>query len=155
MRVPNYLSDQAVAFEQVVHAPAFTSQRLAKSLRVKGRTVLKSVLLKGPKGDFLAVLPAPLVIDLPRLSTAMGGPVRLATSEEIRARFLDCEVGAMMPFGHIYGLTTLLEVSVALDATIVFEAQRHAVAIRMSCRDYVKLERPERIAFACKPSAEC
>ena len=29
------------------------------------------------------------------------------------------------------------------------EAQLHALAIRMLCRDYVKIEHPERIHFAC------
>ena len=53
-----------------------------------------------------------------------------------------------MPFGRLYGLPTILEATLPLDAPIVFEAQRHAVAIRMSCRDFMKLERPERIAFA-------
>jgi hypothetical protein len=54
----------------------------------------------------------------------------------------------MMPFGRLYGVPTILESTIPQDAMIVFEAQRHAVAIRMFCRDYVRLERPERMAFA-------
>jgi Ala-tRNA(Pro) deacylase len=148
MRVSQYLSEQHIAFEEMMHAPAFTSQKLAKSLHIPGRQVMKSVLLKGPQGFFLAVLPASQLIDLPRLGPHFKGPVRLATVSELNERFSDCEFGAMMPFGQLYGLPTILEVTIPLDATIVFEAQRHAVAIRMLCRDYVKLEHPERLAFA-------
>ena len=148
MRVAQYLSDQHIAFEEMVHAPAFTAQKLAKSLHISGRRVMKSVLLKGPRGFFLAVLPAAQRIDLPRLGASQGGPVRLATMEELFARFPDCECGAVMPFGRLYDLTTVLEATIPLDATIVFEAQRHAVAIKMQCRDFVKLEHPERMAFA-------
>jgi len=68
----------------------------------------------------------------------------------LNERFTDCEFGAAMPFGRLYDLPTLLESTIPLDATIVFEAQQHALAIRMSCRDYVKLERPERIHLVCE-----
>ena len=148
MRVSQYLSDQQISFEEMVHPPAFTSQKLAKSLHITGRQVMKSILLKGPSGFFLAVLPASQLIDLPRLGTHLGGPVRLASVHQLRECFQDCEWGALMPFGQLYGLPTILEATIALDATIVFEAQQHAVAIRMLCRDYVRLEHPERVAFA-------
>ena len=148
MRVSQYLSDQHIAFEEMIHPPAYTSQKLAKSLHISGRQVMKSVLLKGSKGDFLAVLPAAQRIDLARLSSHFGAAVRLATVEELYAYFQDCEHGALMPFGQLCGLTTLLEATIPLDETIVFEAQRHAVAIRMLCRDFVNLEHPERLAFA-------
>jgi Ala-tRNA(Pro) deacylase len=144
MRVSQYLSDQNVTFEEMLHAPAYTSQKLAKSLRISGHRVVKSVLLKGPQGFFIAVLPAAQQIDLDRLGTG----VRLATEQELHDQFLDCEWGAAMPFGRLYGMTTLLEASIPLDATIVFEAQRHAIAIKMQCRDFVRLERPERLHLA-------
>jgi Ala-tRNA(Pro) deacylase len=148
MRVSQYLLDEHIVFEEMVHPPAFTSQKLARFLHIPGRRVMKSILLKGPRGFFLAVLPASHLIDLSRLSAHLGGPVRLATVAELRERFADCEWGALMPFGRLYEMATILESTIPLDTTIVFEAQQHAVAIRMACRDYVKLERPERLHFA-------
>ncbi len=148
MRVSQYLSDQHIAFEEMVHPPAYTSQKLARFLHISGRQVVKSILLKGPGGFFVAVLPAAQHIDLPRLGEQMGDAIRLATVEELYERFPDCEWGALMPFGRLYGMATILEASIPLDATIVFEAQRHAVAIRMQCRDYVHLEHPSRMCFA-------
>src|ERR1043166_7326490 len=116
MRVSQFLADQHVAFEEMVHAPAYTSQRLARSLHISGRRVMKSVLLKGPRGYFVAVLPAPQRIDTVRLSVIFAGPVRLATIDEINAHFPDCEFGGLMPFGRLYGLTTILEATLPLDA---------------------------------------
>jgi Ala-tRNA(Pro) deacylase len=151
MRVTQYLADQRVSFEEMIHPPAYTSQKLARFLHISGRQVVKSILLKGPGGYFIAVLPAAQRIDLQGLSAEMGA-IRLATVEELHERFADCEWGAMMPFGRLYGMATILEASIPLDATIVFEAQRHAVAIKMQCRDYVLLERPSRLRFAVPPS---
>lgn len=148
MRVSQFLSDQRIMFEEMVHPPAYTSQKLAKFLRISGRQVVKSVLLKGAKGFFLAVLPASQQIDLARLGTRFGESTRLATVEEMCELFRDCEWGALIPFGRLYGLPTVLEETIPLDTTIVFEAQRHALAIRMSCSDFVRLEQPERFSFA-------
>lgn len=148
MRLTQFLSDQQVSFEEMVHPPAFTSQKLARFLHISGLLVVKSILLKAPQGFVLAVLPAAKLIDLPGLSDRFGGPVRLATVPELCERFRDCEWGAVMPFGKLYGLPTILEAAIPLDAMIVFEAQQHAVAIRMMCRDFLHLERPERMFFA-------
>jgi Ala-tRNA(Pro) deacylase len=145
MRLTQFLSDQHIAFEEMLHPPAYTSQKLARFLHISGRHVVKSVLLKGPKGFFLAVLPAAQMIDVPHLSARLSGGVCLATVAELTEHFNDCEFGAVMPFGRLYGLATILEATIPLDAMIVFEAQRHAVAIRMLCRDFVRLERPERM----------
>jgi Ala-tRNA(Pro) deacylase len=153
MRVSQFLADQHIAFEEMVHPPAYTSQKLARFLRISGRQVVKSILLKGPGGYFLAVLPAAQLIDLPKLNEHMGDTVRLATVEELYERFPDCEWGALMPFGRLYGMATVLESSIPLDTTIVFEAQRHAVAIKMQCRDFVNLEKPHRLNFVLEQAA--
>ena len=148
MRVPEFLREQEVAFETVLHPPAFTAQRRAQHLHVPGRHLAKCVLLKGPEGHVLAVLPATHQVDLTALAGALGGAVRLAAHEEIAALFRDCEWGVLSPFGTLYGLPTLLDDSIDPAEVIVFEAHMHAVTIRMSCRDFERLERPRRLAFA-------
>ncbi len=148
MRVSQFLTDERITFEEMVHPPAYTSQKLAKFLHLTGRQVVKSILLTGPRGYFLAVLPAAQWIDMARLHAHFNAPVRLATVEELCDLFQDCEWGAVLPFGGLYGMSTLLEASIPAETMIVFEAQRHAIAIRMTCSDFVKLEKPVRFAFA-------
>jgi Ala-tRNA(Pro) deacylase len=148
MRVPEYLREQEVPFETVLHPPAFTAQRRAQCLHVPGRHLAKSVLLRGPEGHLLAVLPATHQVDLEALAGALGGPVRLATDGEVAEFFRDCEWGVLSPFGTLYGLPTLLDDAIEPEAVIVFEAHLHAITIRMSCRDFERLERPRRLRFA-------
>ena len=148
MRVPQFLIDQHVPYETVVHPPSFTAQKLARHLHISGRHVAKSVLVASEKAYYLAVLPAAMRIDLVALGEQLGTPVRLAGEHEVVRLFSDCEWGAVTPFGHLYGLTTLLEASIAPDSEMVFEAGRHVESIRMICRDYERLERPRRMPFA-------
>jgi Ala-tRNA(Pro) deacylase len=148
MRVPDFLMEQHVPFETLLHPPAFTAQKRAKYLHVSGRKVAKSVLLVGPKGYFLAVLPATRHVDTRKLSHAVGGPVRLADAREVADVFRDCEWGVVPPFGALYGLATVLEEELAPDALIVFEGNTHAEAVRLRCRDFERLEHPRRLQFA-------
>jgi len=148
MRVPQFLSDNDVPFETMVHAPAFTAQKRAKVLHLPGRQIAKTVLLGGPTGHFLAVLPATHQVDTDALSAAFGGPVRLATGREVTEIFRDCEWGVVEPFGSLYGLPTVIDESFDANAFIVFEGHTHAQTIRMRCRHFERLERPRRLRFA-------
>src|SRR5438552_2016953 len=99
MRVSQFLLDQQVPFETMVHPPAFTAQRRAKCLRLSGQQVVKCVLLAGGSRFYLALLPAIHHVDLAALAARLGGPVRLADEDEIAHFFCDCERGALTPFG--------------------------------------------------------
>jgi Ala-tRNA(Pro) deacylase len=148
MSVPPILTDSAIPYQVLVHPPAFTAQKRAKYLHVPGGDVAKCVLLQGPAGYVLVVLPATRHVNTEQLGTALGGPVRLATEAEIAAVFRDCEWGVVAPFGAHYGLPTFLDESLAPDAWVVFELNTQTEAVRMRCRDFEALERPRRLRFA-------
>jgi Ala-tRNA(Pro) deacylase len=147
MNLSQYLNDQHIPFETMMHPPAFTAQKRAKFLHISGWQVVKCVVLVSGRGPLLAVLPAAWRVDLHRIADALDANVRLASEDEVIDLFRDCERGALVPFGRLYGLTTLLEDALAPDAFIVFEAQSHGVAMRMRCRDFELLEKPRRLAF--------
>ncbi len=148
MRIDDFLARQRVTFEPVPHAPAYTAQRRAKFLHLSGSQVAKSVLLRGPAGYLLAVLPATHHIDTELLSRELDGPVRLADDREIAKVFEDCEWGVVPAFGTLYGLPTLLDDSLSSDALLILETHTHVDAVRMRCRDFERLERPRRLRFA-------
>jgi Ala-tRNA(Pro) deacylase len=148
MRVPLFLTDHQVPFDTLVHPPAYTAQRRAKYLRIPGKQLAKCVLLAGAQGYRLAVLPATHRVDPEAVARELGAAFRLADDRDIAAVFRDCEWGALAPFGTLYGLSTILDDALDPDALIVFEAQRHGVAIRMRCQDFERLEKPRRFRFA-------
>jgi Ala-tRNA(Pro) deacylase len=148
MRVADFLAEQHVPFESLLHPPAFTAQNRAKFLHLPGRQVAKSVLLKGSTGCVLAVLPATHHVDTEALTQVLGGPVRLANDAEIADTFQDCEWGVVPPFGALYGLPVVLDETLSPDSLMVFEGNSHAEAVRMLCRDFEELEKPRRLRFA-------
>lgn len=148
MRISDYLTAQQIDFERLPHPPAFSAQKRAKYLRLPGRQVAKSVLLAGPSGYLLAVLPATHHVDTKLLAEHVGGAVRLASDREIAAVFRDCEWGVVSPFGTCYGLATLLDDSIPSDAPLVLETHTQFESIRLLCRDFERLVQPRRLLFA-------
>ena len=103
------------------------------------------------RGDrfLLAVLPATSRIDWERLADVVPGePLTLATEDEASQVFGDCERGALPPFGRLYGLTTIVDSSLAGGAEIVFVANCRHEGMRMRYRDFEALELPIRARFA-------
>jgi len=114
--------------------------------------MVKSVLLATSSGYVLAVLPATHQLDFERLNVLLAGPVRLATLAEVTRLFPDCEVGVAPAFGSLYGLSTILDETIDRESVIIFEGHTHLHAIRMTCKNYERLERPRRLKFATPPA---
>jgi Ala-tRNA(Pro) deacylase len=68
--------------------------------------------------------------------------VELATEDEFKSRFPDCEVGAMPPFGNLYDMDTFVEESLTEDEEIAFNAGTHTELIKMAFADFKKLASP-------------
>jgi Ala-tRNA(Pro) deacylase len=151
MYVVDYLCSRRVGFETFLHSPASSATRLAGRVHVPGRSVVKSVLVKAHETYLLAVLPATLAIDLARLGQALepdSGAVELATADEIQGIFQDCEPGTIPPFGRLYELRTVADVSLQGAGLLVFRTNVRHVGIRMQFRDYESLEEPTWADFA-------
>jgi Ala-tRNA(Pro) deacylase len=96
------------------------------------------------------VLPATYRISLKKLGAVVGKTLRLATEHEFGSLFPDCELGAMPPFGQLYGLPVYVDEALAADEEIVFNAGTHREAIRMRYADYCGLAKPSVCSFAEK-----
>ncbi len=149
MSVRDYLIGQRVWFETMLHRPAPSASRLAGSIHVPGRHVAKAVLICTEGANVLAVLPATHRIDLARLTLVLGkGPVRLAGEDDVIRTFGDCERGALPPFGRLYGLTTVVDATLAGGSEIIFVRNARHEGVRMRYRDFEALENPIRARFA-------
>jgi Ala-tRNA(Pro) deacylase len=98
------------------------------------------------------VLPATYHIDFHRLMDALRtSDMYLATEEEFQSRFPDCELGAMPPFGNLYGMKTYVSKSLSEDRQITFEAGNHSEVITLDWADYERLVAPTIVSFTDRP----
>ena len=144
------LDENKVSYEVLHHPEAVTAQRIAQAEHVKGRHHAKVVIVKSGEERLMMVLPADHHIDLEKVEKAVGKAASLDKEQEFRSLFADCMVGAMPPFGNLYGLPTYVDQSLAEQDYIVFEAGTHTDAIKMSYRDYEKIAKPKVNDLAIK-----
>jgi Ala-tRNA(Pro) deacylase len=147
MEIPKQLIDcldqNNVEYEILHHAEAMTAQRIAQAEHVKGRHQAKVVMLKSGDQDLMVVLPADHHIDLEKIEKTIGKPVSLGKENDFKSLFANTAIGAMPPFGNLYGLPTYVDEHLAEQDYIVFEAGTHTDAIRISYGDYEKIVKPK------------
>lgn len=154
MKIPlqliDCLNESKVRYEILHHPDAVTAQRIAQAEHVKGRHHAKVVMIKSGEQRLMAVLPADHQIDLEKVGKVIGKTASLDSEKEFKSLFPDCAIGAMPPFGNLYGLPTYLDKSLAAQDYIVFEAGTHSDAIKLSYRDYEKIVKPQVEDLAVK-----
>lgn len=142
--VHELLDRHDVPYEVHEHPRAVAASRLAQSEDVTGWDVAKPVLLAIEGQLAMAVVPAPVHVDLDKASNVLGhGDVRLATEEEFVARFPDCEPGAEPPFGNLYGIPVFLDETLRARQRMVCRDGSHTETITLAVNDYVEVVAPE------------
>ena len=148
-RLETYLREQGVPFRVQHHPLAYTARQVAESEHLPGRLVAKVVLVFADGRPVLLALPASHRVSPARVEEALGaGSVRLAEERELERAFPDCEVGAMPPFGNIYGLPVCVDRTLAEGDAIVCQAGTHTDTIIVSFADFRRLVRPAVADFA-------
>lgn len=153
-RLKAFLDAQGVPYSVIPHPQAFTAQEVAAATHIHGKDLAKTVIVKGPDGFAMVVLPAHHRVDLVTLGRIMEATdCRIATEEEFEQLFPECEVGAMPPFGNLYGLPTYVSESLSWDEEIYFNCGTHTEVIRMAYSDFAGLVAPRVGHFSYVPGA--
>ncbi len=147
-QVKEFLSANGVPHIIIKHPLAFTATSVAGAAHIPGREMAKVVVVSLDGRPVLAVVPADRKVDLERLRQAAGAATAELTNErEFTADFPGCEVGAMPPFGNLYGLDVYVDPHLALDREIAFNAGTHTELIRMAYQDFERLVKPRLVAM--------
>jgi len=142
-RLEAYLRENKVPFQVQHHPKAFTAQEIAASEHIPGKMLAKVVIVFADGKMAMLALPAPFRVDLAKASALLGAKeVRLAREEEFAAAFPDCEVGAMPPFGNLYGLPVYIDACFPPAQDFFFQAGNHHEVVRMRYQEYERLVKP-------------
>jgi len=147
-RLIEFLDSREVKYVLMRHSAAFTAAEVAASTHVTGRDFAKTLVVRIDGRLAMVVLPANRRLALHDLRETMGSPsVQLATEAEFLARFPDCELGAMPPFGNLYDMPVYVAASLCEEAEIAFNAGTHTEVIKMAYEDFERLVNPTVLDF--------
>lgn len=143
-KLEQYLRENKVPFLTTSHAPAFTAQEIAANAHIRGKQMVKTVMVKLDEQLAMVVLPASERVHMGLLCQVTGAQqAMLASESEFKERFSECEVGAMPPFGNLYGMLVIASDTLAEDETIAFNAGNHTDLISMAYRDFERIAHPQ------------
>ena len=148
-RLEQYLRENGVVYELEHHPLAYTARGVAASEHVPAHNIAKVVMVIADARTVMVVLPASHELDPGRLATELDArEARLAPEVEFGPTFRDCDVGAMPPFGNLYGMAVYVDRSLTEDTNIVFQAGTHTDTMRIPFADFVRLVEPSVIDVA-------
>ena len=148
-KIQDFLYDRGVRYLTISHSPAYTAQEVAESAHVRGKDMAKTVIVKIDGTLVMAVLPASLKIGLEHLQSSVGAKTaEIAMESDFADKFPGCMLGAMPPFGNLYGMEVFADEALARDMEIAFNAGSYTELVKMKWKDYEKHVKPKILKFA-------
>lgn len=145
----SFLDKNKVEYVTIRHSPAYTAQKIAAAAHIPGREVAKTVMVNVDGKMAMAVLRATDQVDLDLLrGTAKAKSVSLATEDEFKDAFKGVELGAMPPFGNLYGMDVYVDQALSKDQQIAFNAGNHTELIQLTYADFERLAKPRVANFS-------
>ena len=148
-RLREFLDSNNVKYVTINHSPAYTAQEIAACAHIPGKELAKTVMVKIDGKMAMVVLPASQRVNLARLKEAAEAQrVEIEGEQELKDMFPECEVGAMPPFGNLYGMQVFASAALAEDEEITFNAGSHTELIRVSYDDFERLVQPKVFTYS-------
>ncbi len=147
-RLKEVLDRAKISYEVYNHPRAFTAQEIAATQHITGRAMAKVVILNVDGSLVMAVLPSNRLVDLELAKAGLAATnVSLATEEQFATIFPECELGAMPPFGNLFGLPVIVDPALERYESIFFNAGNHLQTVRLKYRDFKLLVKPDMITL--------
>ena len=154
-KLREFLNSQNIPYMTISHAVAYTAKEIAALTHISNKELAKTVIVKIDSTLAMAVLPASYDVDLSSLRVATGArSVSLAKESEFKDRFPECEIGAMPPFGNLYGMAVYVDESLTKDKDIAFNAGSHNELLQVCYADFERLVKPPVLKFSGLPDME-
>jgi Ala-tRNA(Pro) deacylase len=143
-KLMEFLDAHGVKYVTIKHSAAYTAQEIAASAHIRGKELAKTVMVKIDGKLAMAVVPATHRVDVKLLKKAAGAKkVGIASEDDFRGAFPECELGAMPPFGNLYDMEVYAASELAEDEEIAFNAGSHTELVRLSFKDFERLVKPK------------
>jgi Ala-tRNA(Pro) deacylase len=138
--------EEKVSYEVYNHPLAYTAQEIAAKQHFSGDAMAKVVMLKVDGALAMAVLTGSDKVSLATVRESLNArEVQLATEDDFVSRFPDCEIGAMPPFGNLFGMLVYVDPALERDEYIYFNSGNHVQTVRLRYKDYESLVHPRVI----------
>ena len=149
----DYLQRCNAHFQLLRASHAETASATARQLpHMLARNLCKVVMLRIDGELMMVVLPERYRVSLDILRNYLGATtVEMASERQFRNRFPRCELGALPPIAHIFGMRGFLAPVFDEFADVVFKAGSHSELVRMPFAEFRRLGHLDPISEGVVP----
>lgn len=145
-RIIELLGKNHIQYQSLEHEPTKTC---ADAARIRGTTPqqgAKALVCMADKKPIMIVLPCSRKLDVKQFKRVfMVKDLRFATPDEV-TQLTGLEIGSIPPLGSLFNLHTHLDLALASQKQIAFNAGDISRSVIMDYADYTRLENPVKLA---------
>ncbi len=141
-RIADEIKSAGIDFEPYTHEAVHTSEEAAKVRNTPLSEGAKALLLFADGKPIMVVIPGNRKLDMKSFKSLYHiRDLRMATPEEVES-VTGVTIGAVPPFGKIFGIPLYMDTSVRHNSHVSFNAGLHTHSMRMSESGYEKVANP-------------
>jgi len=142
------LDDNNVEYKCWDHPPVHTSEEAAKIRGTPLESGAKALVLRSEGKFLMVVIAGDKKMDFKKVKKAIGSDrLTLATPDEV-LQVTHCVIGAVPPFGNLFGIPVYLDKSLLRSPIINFNAGKHGTSIAMKIEEFQKAVQPTLVDVA-------
>lgn len=147
-----FLDQHQARYISQYHSAAYTAMEVAEAAHIRGQRLAKTVILTIDGEMAMLVIPSNHRVDLDALKESVRAfRIELASEDQFKDRFPGCELGALPPFGNLFGMTVYIAKTLTDTPDITFCSGSHTELIQMDYPDYAGLVEPIVISHGANP----
>lgn len=136
------IKNAGLPYESYEHEPVHTSEEAAKVRKTALHMGVKALVMYADDKPIMVAVSADRKVDMKAFKHSFSvRDLRMATPEEVFT-VTSVPIGAVPPFGHIFGVPLYMDEAVRGNASVVFNAGLHTKSISLKETDYEKIAKP-------------
>ncbi len=141
-RIVAAIKNAGLVYQSYEHEPVHTSEEAARVRQTALHMGVKALVMYADDKPIMVAVSANRKVDMKAFKHQFSvRDLRMATAEEV-LEVTSVPIGAVPPFGHIFGVPLYMDEAVRENASVVFNAGLHTKSISLKESDYEKLAKP-------------
>jgi Ala-tRNA(Pro) deacylase len=138
-KITNFLEKRKVKYKILEHKKVFTAFDKSKTLKVPEKIVGKTLVVKFDKSLAMVLIGANKILDFQKLKKFLGKEAKLVSEKLIKNKIKGVKLGAIPPFGNLWGMKTFVDRSLKKERKIILNSGDWRFSIEISPKDLEKL----------------
>ncbi len=139
-KIINFLEKAKIKYEPIKHRVVYTGFDKAATLKVLQKIIAKTLVIRSDKKVALVLIPANKILDLQKLKKLVKAKkIDFVREVWMRKNLKGVKVGAIPPFGNLWGLPTFIDRSLMKLPKIILNGGDYDWSIKINPTQLKKL----------------